>query len=113
MAHACTPLSKNPQRLGGRSHRDLQPPFLGAGLTHRDRTPAAGLPSPLSPQGRVSKADTTYFQLAGVLPSNSMQECLLELAQECGGRAGQDTSRLCAPLPQGQATFPVRSLWDD
>lgn len=68
---------------------------------------------PCSPWDKMSKADTTYFQLAWVLPSDAIQEGLLELAQECGRRAGEDTTRLCARPPQCQATLPVSGLWDN
>lgn len=75
---ACTPSSNNPSRLGGR-HRDLQPASPGGRAVRtcmeirRARTVKTPLVvAPPFPGKAASKKDVTYFQLAGVLPSDSM-----------------------------------------
>lgn len=110
------PLTTLPGLVGGTGS---QPAFPGRRAvktcteTQRARSMKTSVVAPRFLWKRASEEDATYFQLAWVLPSDPMEERLLELAEECGGRASQDSARLCAPLPQCQATLPVRNLWDD
>lgn len=74
----CTPSSNNPSRLGGR-HRDSQPASPGGRAVRtcieilRARTvKTPPLVAPPFPGKVASKKDATYFQLARILPSDSV-----------------------------------------
>lgn len=62
---------------------------------------------------RGAAGAVTYLQLSRVLAPDSVQEGLLELAQQGRRGAGQDPAGLRARPPQLQAALPPRGLRND